>query len=168
MIVFLILIPVLLCSLCIYYLPNMTLKIGSLLTIFSILAGFYLSLLLSVNSKISSINTNLVKNVVQKEYQLRYISFSEDFSNIITLGLFIFLVVIILECLSLLPISVEKIPTEIIEPIKKLLTFVKHLGVYYFLISLYRTISILYQFIKHDFEEKKNSINEINFDQDDE
>ncbi len=152
--------PCVFASLLTFFWWNRVPDANTILTITSIFTGFYLTLLVTINGKIATINSKDISNDTQKYYALRYVKFSKEFTSIVVLGLVSILLSSVFEGLNyiawrycLLRVGFQ---------------FLFYLSSSYFFILLIQTTSILYLFLKEDFRQKNDELNSIKFNKDDE
>ncbi len=119
---------------------------GHTLTIVSIFLGFFLTLLLTINTKITTLGIEHQTDSVKCDYEKRYLLFSERFMSVVVMGIMI---------MSLL--VVDHVLVEL-----KVDCFATRFLFWYFsiLFAMFvaMSISILYKFLREDFEKKKDSL----------
>lgn len=125
------------------------LDLGIILTIASIFIGFFLSILLNVNNRITSIDVDGIKNSDDQSYARRYINYSKKFAANIIYGLIIILLAMGFSGI----IMVSK--TFWVKAI--FLTLFSSAGLC-FLVALFRTIKTLFDFLSEDFRSKDKRI----------
>lgn len=120
-------------------------KFGDLLTIASIFIGFYLTLLISINGKIFSIEVKSTMPIEQRLYIKRYLKYSNDFVMLVYYGFISILISMILYGIC----NIDS--NDVLSYISEGVFFT---AVSFFALSLIKIIIILIDFFKEDFRQK--------------
>lgn len=147
------------------FLDKIVLNFSIILTISSIFIGFYLTLLMSINSKIYTIDIKSIKKGVSKRYINRYLEYSQRFVSLIFYGFATIIFMIITSAVLNIEICLS---VKFIIIKYYFLKVMFYISMYAFAISLIKIILILLEFFNEDFKEKVDQLNKLQFDEDDE